>query len=254
MFLAAAERLCALFLCACLAACGGAPEQRELVVFAASSLREAFGVIGRDFEHAHPSARVRFSFAGSQELRTQLEHGAPADVFASADEKHMTVLANAGHVRPPALFARNEPVVVVRSALTGLQTFDALPDAERIVLGAAEVPIGRYSHEVLARAGTNFRARVEAKVVSRELNVRQVLAKVSLGEADAGIVYRTDAQSGAGRVRIVTIPAALNVIARYPIAPLARSAQPELAAAFVAHVLGPQGQAALQGAGFLPAR
>jgi molybdate transport system substrate-binding protein len=240
-----------------LAACGGespAAEPRELIVFAASSLRDAFEAIGKDFERAQPGTRVRFNFAGTQALRTQIEHGAPADLLAAADEVHMDALARAGHVRPAEIFARNELVVVVHPAFAGVQSFHALPEAARIVIGAKDVPIGRYTQETLARAGADFRAQVEAKVVSRELNVRQVLARVIAGEADAGIVYTSDAPSARDRVRVVTIPAALNAVARYPVASTVHAREPRLAAMFTQHVLGPSGQAALRSAGFLPPR
>jgi molybdate transport system substrate-binding protein len=235
------------------------PAAREdaLVVFAAVSLREAFTAIGRDFEHAHPGMKITFNFAGTQELRTQLEHGAAADVFASADQRHMDELLRARRVTDPVVFARNEPVVVVAKAkAAALRTFADLPSARRIVVGAEEVPIGRYTLQILERVaqrlGPDFRARVDARVVSRELNVRQVLAKVSLDEADAGIVYRTDAATAADKVTVMSIPEDVNVIAEYPIAAVAGAAHPALARAWVALVLSTGGQQALAGAGFLP--
>jgi molybdate transport system substrate-binding protein len=219
-----------------------------LTVFAAASLREAFTAIAAGSD-------ATFNFAGSQELRTQIEHDAPADVFASADIEHMAALEKAGRVGPPALFARNEPVLVVaRDKSAAIKSFADLPAAEKIVLGAAGVPIGRYSAQILDKAGADFRARVEAHVVSREANVRQVLAKVSLGEADAAIVYRTDAAAAAGKVTVVTIPAETNVIAAYAIAVVRSSKHPDAASAFVDRVLSADGQAALQKAGFLPAK
>jgi molybdate transport system substrate-binding protein len=219
---------------------------QELTVFAASSLREAFTAIGQDFEAQHPGVRVALQFAGSQELRLQLDNGAEADVFASADEKQMALLGEslAPH---PAAFAHNQPVLVVPADNpAGLRTFYDLPKARRIVLGAAEVPIGAYSNRILAAAHLD----VKGRVVSRELNVRQVLAKVELGEADAAIVYRTDAARVP--VRIIEIPPAVNVTAQYPIAALARAAHPLLAAQFVALVLSPAGRAVLARFGFLP--
>lgn len=230
--------------------------QRELAVFAASSLREAFTELAREFEHAHRGVRVVFNFAGTQELRTQLEHGARADVFASADLQHANELVASKRILAPVSFARNEPVVVVPvGARPALRAFGDLPSVTKIVLGAPEVPIGRYALQILDRAGqqlgADFRSRVEAKVVSRELNVRQVLAKLSLGEADAGIVYRTDANAARDQVRIVPIPAELNVIAQYPIAVVADAAQPVLAVEWVNLVRSEAGRAVLLGAGFL---
>jgi molybdate transport system substrate-binding protein len=190
-------------------------------------------------------------FAGSQELRTQLEHGAAADVLASADERHMNELVTLGLVSGPAVFARNEPVIVVPVGRSPVKALGDLPLASRIVLGAAEVPIGRYSDQILGRAGGDLQARVMAKVVSREANVRQVLAKVTLGEADAAIVYRTDARAATDKVTVVTIPGEINVIAAYPIAVVAKAPHPGLAQAWAALVLSPAGQKALLDAGFL---
>jgi len=178
---------------------------RELEVYAAASLREAFGELGRQFEAKHPGTKLVFNLAGSQELRTQIENGAPADVFASADQKHMQALLAAKLAGKPRIFARNEPVLVVPEGnparIRGLRD---LPGAKRIVVGVPEVPIGAYTLRILdaasERYGGDFRERVEARVVSRELNVRQVLAKVGLGEADAAIVYRTDAATAKDKV------------------------------------------------------
>ena len=237
------------------------PVVREdrLVVFAATSLRDAFTALGADFERAHPGVELTFNFAGTQELRTQLEHGAAVDVFASADQGHMDTLVRSARATAPVVFARNEPVVVVSTeAAASLRSFADLPSATRIVIGTPEVPIGRYTLQVLDRAsatalGADFRSRVEARVVSRELNVRQVLAKVSLGEAQAGIVYRTDAQSARNQVSVVTIPSDINVTADYPIAVVSDAAHPTLGRAFVAFVLSAAGQRTLRSAGFLPA-
>ncbi len=243
----------------CLSACSrdATPAQQEpLVVFAASSLREVMMSLGRGFERTPSAAPVRFSFAGTQELRTQLEHGARADVFASADPAHMDALVGAGLVRSAAIFAFNEPVVVLASdAPSAIQTFDDLVQVERIVVGAAEVPIGKYTSEVLARAATTrgeaFRAQVEAHVVSRELNVRQVLAKVVLGEAQAAFVYRTDALTAGDKVRTLPLPEDVRVRAAYPIGVVSDAKQPSLAHAFVAFARSAEGRALLERAGFV---
>jgi molybdate transport system substrate-binding protein len=230
-----------------------APRETELVVFAASSLRDVFTEMAASFERAHGGAHVTFNFAGTQELRTQLEHGAPVDVFASADTRHMEELVEARRVGAARVFARNEPVVAVsREATRKIRAFGDLPIAARIVLGAPDVPIGRYSQQILDRAEPGFRARVEAKVASRELNVRQVLAKVALGEADAGIVYRTDVPAGDERVSVVAIPPEVNVIAAYPIAVVANAAHPGLARAWMDLVMSEDSQRALADGGFLP--
>jgi len=225
-------------------------------VFAAASLRDAFMTMAGTFKQAHPGVDVTFNFAGTQELRTQLEQGAAVDVFASADQKHMAELSHASRVAGPVFFARNEPVVVVaRDAAATIKTFADLPAADRIVVGVPEVPIGRYTLQILDRAkaqlGADFRERVEKKVVSRELNVRQVLAKVTLGEAQAAIVYRTDARAAGDKVAIVPIPAGINAIAEYPIAVVTGAAHPGLARAWVDFVTSPEGRRLLEGAGFL---
>jgi molybdate transport system substrate-binding protein len=235
------------------------PEARkELTVFAAASLKDAFEAVAPVFERAHPGSKVRLNLAGSQELRTQIEQGARADVFASADLKHMATLEKAGLVERPAVFARNEPVIVVpRGNPARILALVDLPKTRRLVVGAPEVPIGGYTVKIFDAAarkhGADLRAKLEASVVSRELNVRQVLAKVTLGEADAGIVYRTDAQSAKDKVEVIAIPAELNVIAEYPVAVVKASPQPALARAWVDLLLSAGGQRQLAAAGFLPA-
>jgi molybdate transport system substrate-binding protein len=227
---------------------------RDLVVFAAASLRDGFHALSTDFKRKHPGVQVTFNLAGTQELRTQIEHGADADVFAAADQVHIQALAKAGLVREPAVFATNEPVVVL-SKDAGEITFKDLPTLERIVVGVPEVPIGRYTLQILDRAnsslGRDFRARFESKVVSRELNVKQVLAKVGLGEAQAGIVYRTDAIAHGG-VRVVTIPAEFNVIAEYPIALATHAENEGDARTWIGFVVSPEGETILRRFGFGP--
>jgi molybdate transport system substrate-binding protein len=234
------------------------PAEDRLVVFAAASLRDAFSVLSADFEQAHPGVEITFNFAGTQELRTQVEHGAAADVFASADLKHMDELMKAGRVTSHVIFARNEPVIVVaKESATRIRDIADLKTSSRLVIGLPDVPVGRYTLQILDKAsktlGADFRSRVEANVASREPNVRQVLAKVSLGEGQAGIVYRTDANAAKAQVAVVAIPPDMNVIAEYPIAVVAGAAHPALARDWVALVASPEGQRALSAAGFLPA-
>jgi len=227
----------------------------QLTVFAASSLRDAFQDLGRSFEQQHPGTSLSFNFAGSQELRTQVEHGARADVLASADPRTLRALADAGLALQPQVFARNEPVIVVPAGNpAGIHSLADLPRARRLVVGAPEVPIGDYTVRILEAAsrryGPAFGAAVEARVASRELNVRQVLAKVALGEADAAIVYRTDALASRGAAEVISIPPQLNVVAEYPIAVLRGAPRPGLARAFVELVLSSAGQAVLARHGF----
>jgi molybdate transport system substrate-binding protein len=233
----------------------GAGAQRELTVFAAASLREVFEAIDRKLETSRSGVRVHLNLAGSQELRLQIEHGARPDLFASADTKNMQALVGARQGAPPRTYAHNEPVVVVGAdTRRKVRAFSDLTDVGRLVIGAPEVPIGSYTLQLLERAnhrfGSHFREQVMAKVVSRELSVRQVLAKVTLGEADAGVVYRSDARAAGDEVAIVSIPADVNTTASYLIAAVAGGPAPELAQAWLALLLGPDGSEQLRAAGF----
>jgi molybdate transport system substrate-binding protein len=233
---------------------------RELQVFAAASLRDSFTALAAGFERNHPGVKVRLNLAGSQELRMQIEQGASADVFASADVEHMARLRAQQLVEPPLMFAHNEPVIVVgKGNPFGVRELRDLRKVKRLVVGTAEVPIGRYTHQILKRyqasggaAAADDVKAIGARVVSRELNVRQVLAKVVLGEADAGIVYRSDAAAAAGKVEMVAIDRAANVVAEYPVARLRRSSQPALAEAWIALLRSPEGQRQLSRSGLLP--
>lgn len=221
-------------------------------MFAAASLRESFEDLAKAFEAKAPGIKVRVNLAGSQELRTQIENGAQADVFASADQKHMATLLKAKLVTAPRVFARNTPVIIVpKGNPAKVGSFEQLPKAKKLVIGVPEVPIGTYTLQILDKAGADFKQKVLANVVSRELNVRQVMAKVSLGEADAGIVYRTDAIAAKDKVEIIEIPAKLNVIAEYPVAVLTKAPQAAAARAFVDLLLSGDGQKRLAAAGFI---
>jgi molybdate transport system substrate-binding protein len=253
-------RLLAL-LCVLVSGCSAESVQpRTLTVFAAASLTEAFSEIGSAFETAHPGTNVTFSFSGSQTLRTQIEAGAPADVFASANSTEMDALAAEGMVAKDAarLFLSNRLVVILPGTNpAGLGRLQELSKpGVKIVLAAEEVPVGGYARQSLDKMngvfGADFKAGVLANVVSNEDNVKQVVAKVQLGEADAGIVYGSDAIAEA-ELKTIEIPPELNVVAKYPIAPLAHAAQPELAASFVEYVLSTAGQTVLQKWGFGPA-
>jgi len=229
----------------------------ELMVFAASSLKQAFEAAGASFEAAHPGADIVFNFAGTQEIRRQLEFGARADLFASADAQHMQALVEKKLVQMPHVFAENEPVLAVfEGSTTPIKDFSELPSVARLVVGAPDVPIGRYATEILDRAeqkyGPGFRVRVESKIVSRELNVRQVLAKVTLGEADAAIVYRSDVTPPRAKVRALDIPSDVNVVAHYPIAIVAQTTHADLARDWLELLRSPIGQGALRDAGFRP--
>jgi molybdate transport system substrate-binding protein len=242
--------LLALLVLPAVAACGSDDDgSAELAVFAASSLTDAFFELGNAFEAAHPDARVTLNFGGSSTLAAQIVDGAPADVFASADEAQMTAVAeNARISGEPAVFATNvlEIIVAPGNPLEVGGVADLAASDLLVVLAAPEVPVGSYTEEMLARAGVSVTAR------SFEENVKAVVSKVALGEADAGIVYATDARAAGDKAQGVEIPADVNVVARYPMSVLDGAAEPELAEAFVDFVLGETGQGILSRYGFGP--
>ena len=233
----------------------------DIVVFAASSLTDAFQDMAAGFQQANPSARLTFNFGASSQLATQLGQGARADVFASADQIQMDAARKADAlVGADRVFARNRLVLItpkdnpahIRSVR------DLAADRVKLVTAAPNVPIGQYTASMLDKAeadpryGADFRSRVEANIVSREDNVRQVVSKVQLGEADAAVVYSTDATPQArDQLQVILVPDPLQTVAAYPIA-VARGANSAGAEAFVAYVLGPDGQATLARWGFLP--
>jgi molybdate transport system substrate-binding protein len=243
---------------ACLAfvlpACGGSGSERsEITVLAAASLTGAFTRIGADFEHANPDVTVRFSFGPSDGLATQILEGAPADVFAPASPTYMDQVRSDGPgVTDQAEFARNKMAVIVPSdnpANVGSLDDLARPGV-KLVLAAVGVPAGDYARGILANAGIQEGAL--ANIVSNEEDVKGVVQKVLLGEADAGIVYRTDVTPDiSAGVREIPIPDGVNVIASYPIAVIDGSGDTPAAVAFVRFVTGP-GQATLRKFGFLP--
>lgn len=230
------------------------PRRVELSVFAASSLLEAFSALEQAFERSHPHIDVRLTFAGSQVLRLQTEMGAEVDVFASANEDHMAALVEAELIADSLPLALNELVVIVPiSNPAGIERFEDLLNAKRIVLGADNVPAGVYAQQVLENAetplGADFVARVRRHIVSRESNVRLVRAKVELGVADAAFVYRTDA-SASERVRMISIPDPVGVRARYFIGRGSAGAKQAFAEQFIRFSRSPAGQALLTRLGF----
>ena len=240
-----------------LGACAGdgAIEPGELSVYAASSLTEAFGELEEIFESAHPSVDVSITFAGSQVLRLQIEQGAPADVFASANMDHMQALVDSGLVEEGHVFAQNDLVIIVPpDNPAAIEELGDLGEAQRLVIGTASVPAGQYAREILRRAAPSheegFEAIVMSRVVSEESNVRLARAKVELGEADAAIVYRTDAGSS-DRVRVVEIPRELNVIANYPIGVVPAGGARDAADAWVRLVGSAEGRSVLERHGFI---
>ena len=242
--------------------CGGGGGA-TLRVFAASSLTGAFNDLARAFEAEHPEAEVELDFGGSQRLRSQLEFGAKADVFASADSIQMDLLVEADLVSgTPADFASNALVVIARAEGPVREVSDMAQPGVRVVLGQETVPVGAYSRQLLENLskdaalglGLGFKDDVLENLVSGEPNVSFVLQKVALGEVDAGLVYETDMaaalEMGTRNVIFITIPAAANVSARYPIAVMEDASEPELALAFVRFVLSDTGQRLLDAHGF----
>jgi molybdate transport system substrate-binding protein len=235
--------------CLCSIAAATEVPTQSVNVFAAASLTESFTAIGAATGIARPDLTVRFNFAGSSTLVRQISDGAPADVFAAADEATMQQLADAGEVAGAVhIFATNRLAIAVPPG--NPQHIAALVDLGRngltLALAAPGVPAGKYAAAAFAKAG------VPVPSASQEPDVRAVLNKVALGEADAGIVYVTDVRAAAGRIEAVTIPTQDNVVARYPIAVLRHAANTAGAAAFVAFVLSDAGQQYLARYGFSP--
>jgi molybdate transport system substrate-binding protein len=235
-----------------LTACGSgsdkaAGQPHQLRVFAASSLTEAFTQLGADFTAAHPDVKVAFDFAGSNDLVAQLQQGAPADVLATADTASMDDAG--GLVGAPRAFAGNKLIIAVEPGnpkhITGLA--DLASKNLKVVLAAPEVPAGKYAQEALGKAG------VDVTPVSLEVSVKGVVTKISLGEADAGIVYVTDVAAAKGKIDGVAIPGDQNVVASYPIATVKDGTYPDDASAFMDFVLSDAGQKVLADSGFLPA-
>lgn len=237
--------------------------QHTLQVFAAASLADAFSELGRLLEAGHPGLEVRFNFAGSQQLATQLGEGAAADVFASADERWMEAVREQGLLASePVIFARNELVVIVPRRNPGhiASLADLARRGVKLVLAAETVPAGRYARAALAKLsrepalGPEFATRVLRNTVSEEENVKAVVGKVQLGEADAGIVYRSDVSPAVARVVTrIPIPPDANVVALYPIALLRGGHAGAAARAFVELALSPRGQQVLEQRGLMRA-
>ncbi|CNE74745.1 molybdenum ABC transporter%2C periplasmic molybdate-binding protein [Mycobacterium tuberculosis] len=226
---------------------GGGGRGGTLTVFAAASLTEAFTALGKTFEGSHPGVKARFNFGGSSTLAQQITQGAPADVFASANPATMKTVADAGDASGrPRVFTRNRLVIAVPKDDPGKVA--TLRDLSRpglkVVLCAVQVPCGSAAKTALDAAG------VEVGPASRERDVKAVLTKVGLGEADAGLVYRTDVRAADGRVRGIEFPEAAKAVNDYPIVQVAEAPSAALARDFIGLVLGAQGRAVLTRAGF----
>ncbi len=217
-----------------------------ITVLAAASLTDAFQAIATDFERAHPGTEVTFSFGSSATLATQINQGAPADVFAAANEPTMRTVTDAGAAQHPQIFVTNTlEIAVPRSNpgnITGLADF--ADPAKKIAVCAPQVPCGAAAQRVFAHAG------VTARPDTLESDVKALLQKVQLDEVDAALVYHTDVVAAGDAVEGITFAAARTAVNRYPIATLTGAPNPGGAAAFVDHVLSPLGQARLDKAGF----
>ncbi len=250
-----------LLIVGCSSQSAAAPNPDTVTVFAAASLTDAFTQIAADFEASRPTVRVELNFAGSQTLRTQIEQGAGSDVFASANVAHVQALVDAGLAGEPTIFAQNQLAVIVPAsnpaALESLA--DLAQPGLKLVLAQGSVPVGRYARKVLDKLNTNpslgsaFSKKVLKNLVSEEDNVKSVVTKVRLGEADAGIVYASDITPAiSGELRVIEIPEQFNVAAHYSLTVISGSAAPALAQQFADFVLSPQGQFTLVEFGFHP--
>ena len=214
----------------------------SVTVFAAASLTGVFPQIEKG---------ARYSFAGSDQLAIQIRQGAPADVYAAASPKHTQLLYRDGFLLKPAVFATNKLIVLVPRSNPGRirSVYDLRHDGLKIVIGDSSVPIGSYTRQILDALGiTND---VMRNVVSQEADVKGIVAKVALGEADAGFVYATDATPVRSRVRVIELPAGSQPLIEYELAVVAASENKQAAKAFVERVLGANGREALEAAGFV---
>jgi molybdate transport system substrate-binding protein len=256
--------LCSPLVVAVTLAFTGVAQAKTLTVFAAASLTEYLREgVKPAFEKANPGVSLRISLASSGECRMQIEQGAPADVFMSADTSNMDRLVGAKLVARPVTFAHNTVAAVVPIANPGHVNSlrDLAKPRLRLVLPDPAAPIGHYAYQVLGnmdrsgRYGKNYLAGVERNVLSHEPNVKSAVAKVLLGEADATMCYISDATPEVRkRVKVLTIPDELIVIAEYPMAVVAQSRQKALAQTFISFVTSERGQALLAEYGFLPVK
>jgi len=226
------------------------PLSENISVFAAASLTASFNALGTSFQTAKPGVTVKFNYAGTPTLVAQIEQGAPADVFASADTTNMDKLTGDGFTMDASkVFAHNQLEIVVArgnpKGITGLA--DLAKPGVIYITEAPTVPAGKYSLQALASAG------VKVTPKSLEASVSAVIGKIELGEADAGIVYTTDVTAAGSKVHGVPIPSTYNVIATYPIVAVKGTTNAVVANAFIAYVVSSAGQAKLQSFGFLSA-
>ena len=230
-------------------------DQNTLNIYAASSLTEAFQDLKQKFELIYPKTKILLSFSGSQVLRLHIDQGADADIFASANPKHMKALILAGKIQKSQIFAHNKLVLIVPlNNPSKIKSLGDLAKASRIVIATKNVPVGSYTYKMLSHSelklGKTFKKMVLSHIVSKENNVRLVRAKVELGEADAAIVYQTDAIASK-RVLLIPIPSPINVLASYPIGIVKKSRKPTLAKQWINFVFSQKGRLILSKRGFV---
>lgn len=240
-----------------------AQENGELTVFTAASLTGALTEIARDYEAAHPDMKIVLNFDGSQALRTQIEQGAHADLFLSANTKHMTALQGEGLIVNDSVkvFVKNKLALIVpkdnRANITGLS--DLATPGIRLVIGTKEVPFGDYTRQALGKItnnsayGPEYTSAVMKNVVSEDPAVTALVAKIRLGEADVGIAYASDVNDGdRAFITMITLPDQYNVVASYPLGIVRESPVQDRAAAFAEYINSPEGNAVLTRYGFTP--
>jgi molybdate transport system substrate-binding protein len=226
------------------------PPAVTISVFAAASLTDSFKTLGDGYHKQHSDVTVQFNFAGTPTLVTQVEQGAQADVFASADTANMDRLRGDGFASgAPQVFAHNKLEIAVSPG--NPKQIRSLADLARpgllYISAGPTVPAGTYATQALQKAGVSVRPK------SLEIDVKSVISKIELGEADAGIVYTTDVKAAAGKVDGVAIPDSVNVVATYPLVVVKDTKHADAANGFIAYVLSATGQSKLESFGFLHA-
>ena len=228
--------------------CG--PTGGTLNVFAAASLTGAFTKLAQTYESAHPGWTVRLNFAGSDQLAAQIEQGVPADVYAAASPKYPEELRGKDLLGETTNFATNSLILIVPpDNPANIASVGDLKQGAKLVVGDPAVPVGSYTETVLGNLGISD---ADLNIVSEEQDVKSVLSKVELGEADAGFVYVTDALSAGDKVKQLQLPAAAEATAVYPIGIVSASKQTQAAQQWIDLVTGPDGQKVLQGLAFGP--
>jgi molybdate transport system substrate-binding protein len=257
--------LCALLSVLVVTTCGCTTQNTQstkLTVFAAASLTDAFNQTGQAFEANYSGVTVAFNYAGSQVLAAQIKQGATADVFASADQKNMKSVQDAGLMNNSSvvMFAENKLAIIVPTGnpanITSLA--DLAKTGVKLDIENSSVPAGNYSLQMLAKAsnnstyGSDFKTSVLANVVSQETNVNDVVTKVALGQADVGLVYKSDVPAAyQSKVQVITIPNSVNVLAHYYIGVVGGSSNAQQAQNFINFLTSPGGQAILSSYGFI---